>query len=79
MTMRRVAAAAVLSGLLLAACTSPEATRLRAGGGGADVGNRRSEVLMHEGAQPYWNTPRVGGITGPSLEPAGQASRLSER
>jgi hypothetical protein len=43
----------------LAACTSPEATRMRAGGPGADVGNRRGTVEMHEGARPYWRTPSV--------------------
>jgi hypothetical protein len=75
----RHALAPLLGALLLAACSSPEATRQRAGGPGADVGNRRSEVLMHEGAHPYWNTPRVEGITGPPLDPARQASRLSER
>jgi hypothetical protein len=77
--MRHGLAAALLATLLLAACTSPEATRLRAGGGGADVGNRRGEVMMHEGAHPYWATPTVPGITGPSIETSRQASRLSER
>ena len=41
----------------LAACTSPEATRVRAGGPGADIGNRGREVTMHGGSQPYWQTP----------------------
>jgi hypothetical protein len=41
----------------LGACTSPEATRQRAGGPGADVGNRRDVVELHEGADPYWRTP----------------------
>jgi hypothetical protein len=40
------------------ACTSPEATRTRAGGPGADPGNRRGVVQLHEGADPYWKTPR---------------------
>jgi hypothetical protein len=44
---------------LLAACASPEATRTRAGGSGADVGNRGSVVVMHDGADPYWRTPRM--------------------
>jgi hypothetical protein len=44
---------------LAAACTSPEATRQRAGGPGADTGNRGEQVRMHEGSEPYWNTPRV--------------------
>ena len=45
-------------GVAAAACTSPEATRQRAGGPGADSGNRRGTVQMHEGAEPYWKTPR---------------------
>ena len=45
--------------LALAACTSPEATRMRAGGPGADVGNRQPVVRMHEGARPYWRTPNL--------------------
>jgi hypothetical protein len=48
----------VLAGLL-AACASPEATRPRAGGRGADVGNRGPVVVIHDGADPYWRTPRV--------------------
>lgn len=63
--------------LLLAACGSPEATRLRAGGPGADVGNRGPVVTMHEGSRPFWNTPRLIGSMGPPLEPASQADRLS--
>lgn len=71
--------AAVVAGasLVIAACTSPEATRLRAGGPGADVGNRREIVRMHEGSQPYWATPRLIGNQGPPLEAARQADRLS--
>jgi len=42
-----------------AACSSPEATRMRAGGPGADVGNRKPVVSLHEGAQPFWKTPRA--------------------
>ena len=42
----------------LAACTSPEATRQRAGGPGADVGNH-GRVELHEGAKPYAGTPVV--------------------
>ena len=43
----------------LAACTSPEATRQRAGGPGADVGNRREPIELHAGADPYYRTPYV--------------------
>jgi len=45
-------------GALTAACTSPEATRMREGGRGADPGNQRGVVQLHEGADPYWRTPR---------------------
>lgn len=69
--------APVLAAALLAACTSPEATRMRGGGPGADVGNRRDVVRIHEGAQPYWATPRLIGELGPPLEAASQADRLS--
>ena len=69
-------ALSLLAALLFAACTSPEATRVRAGGPGADVGNRRDVVHLHEGADPFWKTPRIG-VQGPSLEPARHADRLS--
>ncbi|MBM4439792.1 MAG: hypothetical protein FJ027_05200 [Candidatus Rokubacteria bacterium] len=59
------------------ACASPEATRQRAGGSGGDVGNRGDTVRMHEGSDPYWNTPRTPGIEGTALDPARQAQRLS--
>ena len=48
----------VALGLSVAACTSPEATRTRAGGPGADVGNRGS-VELHGGSKPYYATPNV--------------------
>jgi hypothetical protein len=63
----------------LAACSSPEAGRTRAGGPGADVGNRTKVVLMHEGSRPFDKTPRlVPSAKGP-LEPASQADRLSRK
>ena len=38
-------------------CTSPEATRTRAGGPGADVGNHpRGAVQLHAGARMYHET-----------------------
>jgi hypothetical protein len=61
----------LLVGLLalgLAACDRPEATRTRGGGPGADVGNRSPVVEMHQGAQPYFQTPCVTTLdtcTGP--------------
>jgi hypothetical protein len=63
--------------VLLAACASPEATRVRAGGQGADVGNRGAAVSMHEGSHPYWNTPRIPGITGPPLDSGRHAARTA--
>lgn len=45
--------------VLLAGCTSPEASRVRGGGSGGDVGNRDDVVTMHEGSQPYYDTPRL--------------------
>jgi hypothetical protein len=63
--MRRVVVA-VLAALALAACASPEATRMRAGGPGADVGNHGRVVQMHQGSDPFWHTPRVPGIASPS-------------
>jgi hypothetical protein len=74
--VRRGGAFVAFAALLLAACTSPEATRVRAGGPGADVGNRSAVVRLHEGADPFWKTPRIG-VQGPSLEPARHADRLS--
>jgi hypothetical protein len=43
----------------LVACDSPEARRTRGAGPGADVGNRRPVVEMHQGAHPYYKTPCV--------------------
>ena len=43
---------------LAAACTSPEATRQRAGCPGGDTGYRGAQVLLHGGSEPYWRTPR---------------------
>jgi hypothetical protein len=61
----------LLVGLLalgLTACNRPEAMRTRGGGPGADVGNRSPVVEMHQGAQPYFQTPCVTTLdtcTGP--------------
>jgi hypothetical protein len=67
----------VLIALALAGCTSPEATRTRGGGPGADKGNRGDVVLMHEGSRPYAGTPRLIPTQPPPLEPARQAHLLS--
>jgi hypothetical protein len=70
---------AFVSAILVAACTSPEATRERAGGAGADTGNRGDVVLMHEGSHPYAGTPRLIPAEAPPLEPARHADRLSRQ
>ena len=63
----------------LAACASPETTRTRGGGPGADVGNKPKTVKIHEGSEPYWKTPeRIVGEH-PSLESAQQARQISRR
>jgi hypothetical protein len=67
-------------GVALAACTSPESTRMRAGGPGADTGNHRASaaVQMHEGSLPFWHTPRrlADSLQAP-IDSARQADRLS--
>jgi hypothetical protein len=40
----------------LIGCESPEMTRVRGGGPGADVGNRGS-IELHGGSEIYWETP----------------------
>ena len=65
--------------LYLSACASPETTRTRGGGPGADVGNRTKFVQMHEGSRPFENTPKIIPTKHPSLAPAGQANDLSRR
>jgi hypothetical protein len=55
MRVRQLLVLAMLTGLV--ACTSPEATRQRAGGPGADVANRAKPVELHAGADPYYGTP----------------------
>jgi hypothetical protein len=59
----------------VAGCASPEATRTRAGGPGADTQNRPPVVKMHEGSQQFWETPVQIGVQHPSLEPARHAQQ----
>jgi hypothetical protein len=61
----------------LCGCTSPESTRSRAGGPGADTGNRGETVRMHEGSKPYAGTPRIIPAEGPPLDPAQHAYQRS--
>jgi hypothetical protein len=44
--------------LAAGACASPETRRVRSGGPGADSGNHRAVVQLHEGADPYYGTPK---------------------
>jgi hypothetical protein len=69
----------LLACTLLAGCASPEATRTRGGGPGADVGNRSQTVEMHEGSRPFWKTPDRIRVEHPPLEPARQADQLSRQ
>jgi hypothetical protein len=63
----------------LSACVSPEATRTRGGGPGADVGNRTKVVEMHEGSLPFWQTPQIITTKHAPIETADQAYALSRR
>ena len=65
--------------LVLLGCASPETTRTRGGGAGADVGNRGQFVRMHEGARPFENTPKLIPGKSPPLESASQADEISRR
>jgi hypothetical protein len=60
LTRSRVAITLLVLAAACAACSSPEASRTRGAGHGADVGNRGSVVVIHDGANPYWHTPQVG-------------------
>jgi hypothetical protein len=53
----RLAAAALASAALLAGCPSPEASRARGGGPGADVRNVGDVVVLHGGSRPFYDTP----------------------
>ena len=79
--MKAIAVSMLLVGCVaVAACTSPEATRTRGDGPGADVGNRRDTVNLHEGSDPFWKTPnRIPGEQHPPLAPARQAQQLSHQ
>ena len=69
----------IMAFLLMLGCTSPEVTRTRGGGPGADVGNRQEIIRMHEGARPFENTPKLIPGAHPPLEPATQADEISRR
>ena len=62
---------------VLAACASPETGRPRGGGPGADIGNRTKVIRMHEGADPFYKTPKLIPSQPPPLASARQADTLS--
>ncbi|HKZ07417.1 MAG TPA: hypothetical protein VJU81_18265 [Methylomirabilota bacterium] len=72
-------AALAVAGWTLTACNSPEATRTRGAGPGSDVQNRRDEVHLHGGAEPYWRTPRIIPPPPGSGERPVRVSRSRER
>jgi hypothetical protein len=75
--MKSLRIALLVAMTAVAGCASPEATRSRGGGPGADIGNRTQDVKMHAGSQPFWKTPdRIEGDH-PSLESSRQAQELS--
>ena len=61
----------------LAGCVSPESTRVRGGGPGADPLNHAQVMKMHEGSSQYWKTPLLIDDEYPALEPAEQARQMS--
>ena len=63
----------------LLGCGSPEATRIRGGGPGADVGNRTRVIEMHGGSLPFWNTPQIIETKHAPTASADQAYQLSRR
>jgi hypothetical protein len=76
--MKRIALSMLLICVAVSGCVSPETTRTRGDGPGADVGNRRQPVKLHEGSDPFWKTPdRIGNERHPPLAPARQAQQLS--
>ena len=62
-TRKRGLVIALVAAALVAMACSPEATRTRSGGPGADVGNRGASVELHGNRIPdqmFYRTPRVG-------------------
>ena len=71
--------AIITMAVVVSGCTSPEVSRTRGGGPGADLGNRGSIVRMHEGSNPFEKTPKIIGAEHPPLESARQASQYDRR
>ena len=61
----------------IVACSSPEADRER-GGAGADAGNRDPIVEIHQGAEPYHDTPcRMSNVECPKLKSEAEQRRAT--
>jgi hypothetical protein len=70
----------LLLSVITLGCDSPEASRTRGGGPGADTGNRPArDIQLHEGSNQFWRTPDRIPVDGPPLEPARQAQQLSRQ
>lgn len=65
--------------LFIVGCASPETTRTRGGGPGADVGNRTKFVQMHEGSKQFEKTPKLIPAKHPPLDQGSQADELSRK
>jgi hypothetical protein len=65
--------------LFIAACASPETTRTRGGGPGADSGNRAKFVQMHEGSKQFDKTPKIIPTKHPPLNASSHADELSRK
>ena len=63
----------------LAACASPETTRTRGGGPGADVGNRGKVRGNARRLKTLRKTPKLIPTKHPPLAPASQADQLSRQ
>lgn len=75
---RALSPALMLTSVLgLGGCVSPESTRVRGSGPGADPLNHAEVVKMHEGSSQYWKTPLLIDDEYPVLEPAEQARQMS--
>lgn len=73
--MRTVACLIALS---IAGCSSPEADRTRGSGAGADPGNRDPIVEIHQGAEPYHDTPcRMPDVECPKLKSEAEQPRAN--
>ena len=77
--MKRTVTMILIAFAALSACESPEATRTRGGGPGADGGNRTKILEMHGGSLPFWKTPQIIHTKHAPTDTADQAYELSQR